>query len=32
MEIAFFLKNWLIEHIFNVDKRYSRELNAAGIH
>ena len=32
MEIAFFLKNWLIEHIFNVDKRYSQELNAAGIH
>ena len=32
MEIAFFLKNWLIEHIFNVDKRYSLTLNAAGIH
>ena len=30
MEIIFFLKNWLIDHIFRVDKRYSASLKAAG--
>ena len=32
MEIIMFLKNWLIDHIFRVDKQYVRELHRAGIH
>ena len=31
MEIVFFLKQWLVEHIFSVDKRYVPELRAAGV-
>ena len=31
MELLFFLKNWLVDHIFRVDKRYVPELKAAGM-
>ncbi len=31
MEVVFFLKNWLVGHIFSIDKRYVPELHAAGI-
>lgn len=31
MELLFFLKNWLVDHIFRVDKRYAPQLKAAGI-
>ena len=31
MEIIMFLKNWLIDHIFRVDKQYVSELHTAGI-
>ncbi len=30
-EIIMFLRNWLIDHIFRVDKQYVAELSAAGI-
>lgn len=29
--LIMFLKTWLMEHIYKVDRRYSRELQAAGI-
>lgn len=32
LNIVMFLKSWLIDHIFRVDKQYVTELNAAGIH
>lgn len=32
MELIMFLKNWLIDHIFRVDKQYVAELHRAGIH
>ncbi len=31
IELLWFLKNWLVDHIFRVDKAYSEELIAAGI-
>ncbi|GAA4493055.1 bacteriohemerythrin [Pseudaeromonas paramecii] len=31
LEIVMFLKSWLIDHIFRVDKHYVAELHAAGI-
>ncbi len=31
MELIMFLKNWLIDHIFRVDKQYIGELHAAGV-
>jgi hemerythrin-like metal-binding protein len=31
IEVVFFLKNWLVDHIFRVDKRYAPSLMAAGI-
>lgn len=31
LNIVMFLKSWLIDHIFRVDKYYVTELNAAGI-
>lgn len=31
LNIVMFLKNWLIDHIFRVDKQYVSELHAAGI-
>ncbi|MGL4206136.1 MAG: bacteriohemerythrin [Aeromonadaceae bacterium] len=31
IEVVFFLKNWLVGHIFSVDKRYVPEFHAAGI-
>ena len=30
-ELSMFLKNWLIDHIFRVDKQYVSELHQAGI-
>lgn len=32
MAITMFLKNWLIDHIFRIDKQYVAELHRAGIH
>ncbi|MGL5285169.1 MAG: bacteriohemerythrin [Aeromonas sp.] len=31
MELIVFLKNWLLDHIFRVDKRYSPSMQQAGI-
>ncbi|PTT47782.1 bacteriohemerythrin [Aeromonas sp. HMWF016] len=32
LHVVMFLKSWLIDHIFRVDKQYVPELHAAGIH
>ncbi|MBM0493387.1 bacteriohemerythrin [Aeromonas jandaei] len=32
LQVVMFLKSWLIDHIFRVDKQYVPELHAAGIH
>lgn len=31
-DIAMFLKNWIIQHIMVVDKKYTKFLNSKGIH
>jgi len=31
LEVSGFLQHWLIDHISNVDKKYSAHLNAAGV-
>lgn len=32
MDIVLLVKNWLIDHIFRVDRRYSKSVNAAKLH
>ncbi|RMH47288.1 MAG: hypothetical protein D6694_02250 [Gammaproteobacteria bacterium] len=32
VKIIFFLKEWLIQHIYQVDKQYADAMHAAGIH
>ena len=32
LDLVLFFKNWLIDHIFRVDKQYENELHKAGIY